>query len=432
MAKEADFPLPLALRREKRDEGYMVSSSSLSPPRLRPAGVVYAPGTRETSLLSDFARELSARGWRVGGLTQRTLRGPDGGKREIVATEIDTGETLTLAQYAENRDGDAACAFDTAALAEATRAVRRAIADRADLIVIEKFSHHERDGQGLFAEILSAMAEGIPTLTLVSANSLTAWGDVTGGLSCLLPPEPEALWRWWGAERMYRDLELGVTGGTAKRVLVGLNWVVIESEAGCGLAQTPERGTAGCRSAADGSLVGTPLPDLAARVHSTDPFESAIGLAAINAFHNRFDLESETGNGLEAFAQGDEPVAVIGRFPKLEQRFSNYTVIEQTPREGEVPAWAYSWVLPGAERVLITASTLVNRSLPGLLAACPDAETALIGPSAPLTPRLHSYGIDLIGGMVVTDVDGLFGAIGEGGAISAIKPFTRMVNLRAS
>lgn len=410
----------------------MVLQHSLDLPRLRPAGLVYTSNTREIPLLSDFARELSARGWRVGGLTQEVFRGPDGYKREIVATEMDTGGKISLAKYQGDRSKETECAFDTAALAEATRAVRRAVENHADLIVIEKFSRREMEGQGLFAEILSAMAEGIPTLTLVSAEALEEWTQFTGGMSVLVPADPAAIWTWWGPQRLYRDLELGVGDGTAIRVLIGLNWVLIESEQGCGLAQTPERGTAGCRSAADEDLTGRPLRELAAMVHSFDPFESAIGLAAINAHYNRFDLDTPEGNGLETFASGDDPVTVIGRFPKLEKRFKNFTVVEQHPRDGEIPDWAAPWVLPGTERVLITASTLVNRSLPGLLAACPNAEVALIGPSAPLTPRLHSYGITLLGGMVVTDVDGLVRVIAEGGAISAIKPYTRMATLTAS
>ena len=32
---------------------------------------------------------------------------------------------------------------------------------------------------------------------------------------------------------------------------------------------------------------------------------------------------------------------------------------------------------------------------------------ALIGPSTPLTPRLHSYGIEVLGGLIVENVRGL-------------------------
>ena len=46
-----------------------------------------------------------------------------------------------------------------------------------------------------------------------------------------------------------------------------------------------------------------------------DAIEAAIGLAAINAHYNRFDLDAPPGNGLEAFGTGDEPVVHRGRVP---------------------------------------------------------------------------------------------------------------------
>ena len=49
---------------------------------------------------------------------------------------------------------------------------------------------------------------------------------------------------------LYDDLERGV-GGRAKRVIVGLNWTLVEGPHGAGLAHTPTRGTNGCRSLPD-------------------------------------------------------------------------------------------------------------------------------------------------------------------------------------
>ena len=399
-------------------------------PRLRPAGVLYTAATRELPLLADFARELTARGWRVGGLVQNTLRRPDGYKRAIVATELDTGAEITLAEYKGDRSKASECGFDTAALAEATRAVRRAVETRADIIIIEKFGRREMEGSGLFDEILAAMAEGIPTVTLVSADALENWNRLTGDLGVLLAAEPSGLWRWWGSHRLYRDLELGVEDQAAARVLIGLNWVLVEGPHGCGLAQTPDRGSAACRGLRDAaSLAGRSLRDLATMVHSWDSVEAAVGLAAINAHYNRFDLDAPDGNGLETFSATDEPVSVVGRFGSLAKHIQNPLVIETNPAEGEYPHVAASWVLPDSERVVITASTLVNHTLPNLLGPCPDAQVALVGPSTPLSPRLHSYGVDILAGMIVQDVDGAARAISEGGSVRDLKRCARMATL---
>jgi len=411
-------------------KGMSMRDASL-PPRLSPAGVIYTTATREASLLADFAANVAARGWRVGGLVQRIVRGPQGYKRKIIATELDNGRKRTLATYPGDRTKESACGFDTAALAEATGAVRRAVEARADLIVIEKFSRQETGGEGLLDEILSAMAEGIPTLTLLSAEAVEDWTRLTGGLATLVSADRRALWRWWGPHRLYRDLELGVGRGNARNVVIGFNWVLVEGPNGCGLAQTPDRGNASGHPIVGAShLAGLPLRELAARIHSWDPVETAIGLAAINAFYNRYDLDAPLANGLDAFAS-EAPLTVIGRFPDLAARLPDARIIELQPRDGEYPEAATDWLLPDSERVIATASTLVNRSLPGLITAAPQARIALVGPSTPLTPRLHAYGLDTLAGMVVTDAKGAARAVAEGGSVRTLKNFARMVMLTA-
>lgn len=402
------------------------------PPPLPPAAVVYTASTREVPVLKSFARELKARGWRVGGLVQDTRRGRDGYKRAIIGTEVDTGRKLTLATYPGNRSKISACGFDTAALAEATGAVRRAVAEQYDLIVIEKFSRQEKEGEGLFDEILAAMAAGIPTLTLVSAEALDEWMNLTGGLSDLISADEAALWRWWGPHRLYRDLELGVGRGTARNVVIGYNWILVEGPGGCGLAQTPPRGTAGSRKVPDaGSMAGRSLRELAAKIHSWDPLEAAIGLAAINAHYNRRDLDAPTANGLDALPADESPVTVIGRFPKIDERMKGARIIEREPKDGDFPEQAYGWLLAESERVVTTASALVDHSLANVLALRGRAPVALVGPSTPLTPRLHAYGIDALAGTVIEDARGAARAVAEGASVGTLKAFGRMVMLRA-
>ena len=55
----------------------------------------------------------------------------------------------------------------------------------------------------------------------------------------------------------------------------------------------------------------------------------------------------------------------------------------------------------------MTASTLVNKTLPHLLDLCKNAYTILAGPSCPMCPELLELGIDRIAGLVITDVDGM-------------------------
>ena len=53
--------------------------------------------------------------------------------------------------------------------------------------------------------------------------------------------------------------------------------------------------------------------------------------------------------------------------------------------------------------MLISGSTITNKTLPHLLELCENATVILQGPSVPLCPELLELGIDRITGMAVAD-----------------------------
>ena len=233
------------------------------------------------------------------------------------------------------------------------------------------------------------------------------------------------------AERgIFQTLAAGVSG-LAERIIVGLNWTLVVGPYGAGMAQTPARGTAGCRSLPrPGTYAGQSLAALAALWESENVFEHAIAAAAVNAHWNRYDIEASAVNGLDLIENRGERTVVIGRFPGVAQRYPGIAVVEREPRPGEYPESALPKLLAVAEFVAITASTLVNGSLPGILGLCQNAFVILIGPSTPLSPGLFHHGIDVLSGFVARDVDKLARAVSEGAAVSALKPHGRYVTIR--
>lgn len=158
-----------------------------SAPR-KPAALVLPPGGTAQDLVEDFAAELRQNGVRVGGLIQR------GRKSEAVLVALDDGTQLPIMQKLGQ---GSSCAVDGGAVAEASAVVRRAIRRGDDLIVINKFGPLEADRSGLAAEMMEAMAEGLPLLTTVTLDRIESWLAFTGGWCELLPAERAALWRWW-------------------------------------------------------------------------------------------------------------------------------------------------------------------------------------------------------------------------------------------
>lgn len=381
--------------------------------------VVYPPDRQPETLLTGFAAELKGRGFRLGGLVGSTAM-------EVV--ELDTGRHHALGQSLGS--GSQACTLDLSAMAEASQALRRGIAARVDLLLVNKFSKTEKTGKGFAPEMLAAMSEGVPLLTAVPGAYVEDWIAFTGARGDLLMPAETALWRWWGARHLYDDLALGVADGPVRRVVIGLNWTLVEGPHGVGLAMTPEKGTQGCRSLPEaGAMAGRSLAELAALTRSWDPYELTVGIAACNAHYNRFDLAAEDTNGLDALPDPGRTV-VIGAFPGLAERLPGAAIIERTPEPGQYPEEAAEWLLPAAESVVVTSSALANRSLPRLLTLARTARLVLVGPGAPLTPRLFPYGVSVSAGLVATDPDGLARAVAEGGGPRDIKRYCRQAAIR--
>jgi uncharacterized protein len=218
--------------------------------------------------------------------------------------------------------------------------------------------------------------------------------------------------------------------------LVGLHWTLIRSRC-VGMAHTPFDGTGGfgasgasVTSGIGNQMTGMTVRRLAGYVKSWNPFEAALGLAAINSALNTPESADEflgrpaaQQRNISVFSDYAEKlrgrrVAVIGRFPDLTplQDICELSVLERRPGEGDLPDAACEYVLPGQDFVFLTATTLLNKTLPRLLQLSENAYTIMVGPSTPMTPLLFNFGIDALAGTVVLDTDSVWRAAQEGAA----------------
>lgn len=219
----------------------------------------------------------------------------------------------------------------------------------------------------------------------------------------------------------------GVPEVRSGRVVVGFNWTVVEGPAALGFAATPSRADGAATTTETGSYGGRPLADLAELARSANPYERAIGIAAANAHWNRDAPDLVDGDGLAGAASQGRTV-VVGRFPGLDVKLPGALVLERHPGPHDIPADRAPEVVPGCARLFITASTLVNGTVDGLLAlAGPATEVTLVGPGTPLCPGLFGIGIRRLAGFVATDREGCLKAIMEGAGARAFRRFGRAV-----
>jgi uncharacterized protein (DUF4213/DUF364 family) len=197
-----------------------------------------------------------------------------------------------------------------------------------------------------------------------------------------------------------------------REVQMGPFWTLVWTERGAGLASTQrDSHTPHAQSLVRGAggLLERSAHELAGLVRSRSPMEAGLGMATINALLTPDPAAlSERNAAAEILQRGaGKRVVIVGHFPFIPQvrrAAGHLDVLELDPSPGELPARAAGEVIPHADVVAITGTSLLNRSFDGLMAHCrPGAFVLLLGPTAPLSPVLFDYGVDVLAGTQVID-----------------------------
>jgi uncharacterized protein (DUF4213/DUF364 family) len=216
-----------------------------------------------------------------------------------------------------------------------------------------------------------------------------------------------------------------------EEVIIGPIWTLCRTGRGVGLAMSPQVPTRVLDWS--GTLCGRPVGELAAWIKAFEPYKSTVGMAAVNAALAELALPPESvpiapGTVLPANLSVFEHflprlegrnVVVIGRYPGMEALGSRcrLTVLERSPGPGDLPDSACEYVLPEADWVFITASSLTNKTFPRLAELSRAARTVLMGPTLPWLAEFADYGIDYLAGVEVADSEALRRIVAEGGGV---------------
>lgn len=235
------------------------------------------------------------------------------------------------------------------------------------------------------------------------------------------------------------------TDAPVRDVRVGAFWtaaVVEKSVEGlrCGLASTSSgdkgrhHGTPLVRQA--GGLLERSALELAALARSESRMERAIGLATVNALLPRDErawVELNAEHVIRERGAGKN-VVVVGHFPfvgRLRSQVGRLSVLELRPvGPADLPADRAPEVVPQADVVAITSTTLINDTFDGLISLCrSDAFVLMLGPTTPLSAVLFDYGVDVISGTLVDEVDLVLRGVSQGATFRQIRG-KRLVTMR--
>jgi len=226
------------------------------------------------------------------------------------------------------------------------------------------------------------------------------------------------------------DWLLASAAGVApvERVQLGLNWSLAEVDGGLGFAFSPRQVPRTLGWA--GSLAGRPAAELQAWLLSWNAAEATVGLAVLNAGVNGAAACLREARALRGAAPGHlrvfghfrpqlarRKVVVIGHYPGLAQFWHDvpYQCLERQPQDGDLPDSAAEFLLPQADWVFVSASSLANKTLPRLLELSRQARVVLMGPSLPWLADWRRFGVDYLAGVRVLDAPAARQVVAEGG-----------------
>jgi len=187
-----------------------------------------------------------------------------------------------------------------------------------------------------------------------------------------------------------------------------------------------------------GKLRGRRARELLKETEAASGIRRAVGIATMNAlaamcWERRATLDVALQSGVDAYdaasIQPGEQVVVVGAFvpflKALKRAGQPFTVLEMdaaTLKPDELahfrPAAQAGEVVPKADVVLITGTTLLNDTLEQLLALCrPNARVVVVGPTVGLYPDAFlRRGVDVLGSVRVTAPDAFLDVLAEGGS----------------
>ena len=231
------------------------------------------------------------------------------------------------------------------------------------------------------------------------------------------------------------------------RAVIGLFFTGVKLDTGvAGACATPLRSipeAVCCPSSAmampfPGKLRGRLARELLKETEAASGIRRAVGIATMNAlaamcWERRATPDVTLQSGVNAYdaanIQPGEHVVVVGAFvpflKALKRARQPFTVLEMdagTLKPDELahfrPAEHAGEVVPEADVVLLTGTTLVNDTLEHLLALCrPNARVVIVGPTVGLYPdAFFRRGVDVLGGVRVTAPDAFLDALAEGGS----------------
>jgi nucleoside-triphosphatase THEP1 len=174
----------------------MLSTVS-SPPtdQLALAAIVHAERGQADPIIAHMIAHLREGGFKVLGIMQEPINASPGAcNPDMILIDLATEARYNITQNLGKCS--VGCSLDATVVAEASVVLRRALLDKPDLIVVNRFGKLEMKGTGFYDEMVAIIAAGIPLITAVSVDHYAAWEAFTDGAAVRLPLDQMQVNQW--------------------------------------------------------------------------------------------------------------------------------------------------------------------------------------------------------------------------------------------
>lgn len=235
--------------------------------------------------------------------------------------------------------------------------------------------------------------------------------------------------------RAIDKLKKALVPGRILSIQVGMSRTAVLAETGeglrCGLAASLANLESDTyhnpRVTRAGHLLEMSTNEIINLIDSPSQIEASIALAAINAFLPSTKIPITSVNATDFIrdhAEGKN-IVLIGHFPFIEEMkpfVKKLWVLELNPHGDDLPADAAPQIIPQADFIAVTATTLVNQTFEELITFRPkDATVIMLGPTTPLSPVLFTHGVDILSGSEVLDPKAVMLGIAQGASMHQLK-----------
>jgi len=229
--------------------------------------------------------------------------------------------------------------------------------------------------------------------------------------------------------KLLNDLISASQEGDAKaeNVRVGVSWTGVQGRYGgvCKTYGIPV--THGNYTQDLGKLGEKNTLELAEYARSWNLIEASIGVAALNSMINVKGKEGVNALDLVMEMAENKKITMVGKFPRIDEIneiAKELWILEINPnlldpKNNIINESALEYTIPDSDIVIVTGSTLINKTIERILELCKQADTYTIvmGPSTPICDVLFDYGADMLAGIEIVRPDRILDVISQSGGM---------------